>query len=102
MSIGKESPLIRTFGENAAKLCEDEIVQVGIRTPSRQIVYDRTFSVPVICRSISLFIVQMIPLEWRNYQTVQMLIAAVYYWSLVVNGTVVQGKTSEPVTFVKS
>ncbi len=47
--IGRDSLLIKTFGENDARLHMCNIVQVGIKTEYGGTVYVRAYVVPVIC-----------------------------------------------------
>ena len=47
--IGRESFLIKTFGESDARLRTCEIVQVGIKIMCDEIVYIQAYVVPVIC-----------------------------------------------------
>ena len=108
--IGRESLLTKTFGENEAKLCESEVVPVGIRTPSGEIVYTKAISVPVICGPLSHQPIDLTKTSYKHLKnfnlavhssevdelSVQMLIGVDYYWSFI-NRTVVRGKPSEPV-----
>ena len=110
VSVGKESLLIKTLGEHETKLCNSEVAQVGIRTSSGEIVDKKAFSVPVICGPLSHQPIDLTKTSYEHLRNLnlaedssaadelplQMLIGADYYWSLV-NGTVVQGKQSEPV-----
>ena len=107
--IGKDSLLIKTFGESDARLRLCEIVQVGIKTASGETVYIQTYVVPVICGPLTqqptespqynYHYLQELPLVDRNYTrnlTVSILIGADHYWTLV-EGTVIKGGPCEPV-----
>lgn len=107
--IGKDSLLIKTFGESDARLRSCEIVQVGIKTAFGETVYVQVYVVPVICgpptqppaelTQCTYEHLRGLPLaEWAGVRdrTVSILIGADYYWSLV-EGTVIRGAPSEPV-----
>ena len=51
--IGKDSLLIKTFGESGARLQVCEIVQIAIETLNGTAVYVKTYVVPTICGPLS-------------------------------------------------
>ena len=107
--IGRDSLLIKTFGDSDARLRSCEIVQVGIITASKAIVYVQAYVVPVICGPLTQHPAEHaqgcykhlcgLPLADRagdNDLTVGILIGADYYWSLV-EGSIIRGAPWEPV-----
>ena len=110
--VGRNSLLIKTFGESDARLRTCEIVQVGIKTLCDATVYIQAYVVPVICGSLtqqstkrtqsSYEHLRNLPLTDRaagGVLAVSILIGADYYWSLV-EGTIVRGAPWEPVALV--
>ena len=95
--IGRESLLIKTFGEGDAKLRECEVVQVGIKTISSEMVYVCAFVFAVIREPWSKQSIQSVRCNYKNLRDlflagdssridelpIQMLVEADYYWSLV-------------------
>ena len=107
--IGRESLLIKTFGESDARLRTCEIVQVGIKTMCDEIVYIQAYVVPVICGTLTqqptelaqsscehLHGLSLADRCGRGDLPISILIGADHYWSLV-EGTVVRGAPWEPV-----
>ena len=47
--VGRDSLLIKTFGQSDARLRSCEMVQVGIKTAHGATVYVQAYVVPVIC-----------------------------------------------------
>ena len=52
-TVGKETLLIKTFGDNSASVKECDIVKLCIRTIDAMIVYVTAYVVPVICSPVS-------------------------------------------------
>ena len=107
--VGRDSLLIKTFGESDATLRTCEIVQVGIKTLCDTTVYIQAYVVPVICGPLTQQPTELtrssyehlreLPLADRaggGVLPVSILIGADYYWSLV-EGTLVRGAPWEPV-----
>ena len=107
--IGRESLLIKTFGESDARLRTCEIVQVGIKTVCDEIVYIQAYVVPVICGPLTqqptelaqsscehLHGLSLADRCGRGDLPISILIGADHYWSLV-EGTVVRGAPWQPV-----
>ena len=107
--VGRDSLLIKTFGESDARLRTCEIVQVGIKTLCDTTVYIQAYVVPVICGPLTQQPTELtrssyehlreLPLADRaggGVLPVSILIGADYYWSLV-EGTLVRGAPWEPV-----
>ena len=107
--IGRESLLIKTFGESDARLRTCEIVQVGIKTRCDAIVYIQAYVVPVICGPLTQQPTELAQSSYEHLHDLSLadrcggrdlpiciLIGADYYWSLV-EGTVVRGAPWEPV-----
>ena len=107
--IGRESLLIKTFGESDARLRTCEIVQVGIKTMCDAIVYIQAYVVPVICGLLTqqptelaqsscehLHGLSLADRCGRGDLPISILIGADHYWSLV-EGTMVRGAPWEPV-----
>ena len=107
--VGRDSLLIKTFGESDARLRTCEIVQVDIKTLCDATVYTQVYVVPVICGSLTQQSTKLtqssyehlrnLPLAERaagGVLAVSILIGADYYWSLV-EGTIVRGAPWEPV-----
>ena len=105
--IGRESLLIKTFGESDARLRTCEIVQVGIKTMCDVIVF--AFVMPVICGPLTqqptelaqssckhLHGLSLADSFGRGDLPISILIGADYYCSLV-EGTVMRGAPWEPV-----
>ena len=107
--IGRESLLIKTFGESDARLRTCEIVQVGIKTMCDAIVYIQAYVVPVICGPLTQQLTELAQASsehlgglsladrcGRGDLVISILIGADYYQSLV-EGTVVRGAPCERV-----
>ena len=107
--VGRDSLLIKTFGESDARLRTCEIVQVGIKTLCDTTAYIQAYVVPVICGPLTQQPTELtrssyehlreLPLADRasgGVLPVSILIGADYYWSLV-EGTLVRGAPWEPV-----
>ena len=52
-TVGKETLLIKTFGDNSASVKECDIVKLCIRTIDAMIVYVTAYVVPVVCSPVS-------------------------------------------------
>ena len=107
--IGRESLLIKTFGESDARLRTCEIVQVGIKTMCDAIVYIQAYVVPVICGPLTQQPTELAQSSCEHLHglsladgcgrgdlPISILIGADHYWSLV-EGTIVRGAPWEPV-----
>ncbi len=109
--IGRDSLLIKTFGENDARLRMCNIVQVGIKTEYGGTVYVRAYVVPVICGPLVQPPASVVQNEYDHLRglpladnpgmvdpsmNIQILVGADYYWSLV-EGAVVRGGPHEPI-----
>ena len=108
--IGKDSLLIKTFGENDARLRICEIVQVAIETLNGTVVYVKTYVVPTICGPLSQQPTQLAREKFQHLQglmladsspgdidlPIDILVGADFYWALV-DGTVIRGQPTEPV-----
>ena len=107
--LGKDSLLIKAFGESDARLRTCEIVQVGIKTICDATVYIQAYVVPVICGPLSQQSTRLTQCSYEHLHdlpladragggdvTVSILIGADYYWSLV-EGTIIRGAPWEPV-----
>ena len=107
--VGRDSLLIKTFGESDARLRTCEIVQVGIKTLCDTTVYIQAFLVSVICGPLTQHSSELtrssyehlchLPLADRaggGVLPVSILIGADYYWSLV-EGTLVRDAPWEPI-----
>ena len=107
--IGRESLLIKTFGESDARLRTCETIQVGIKTMCDAIVYIQAYVVPVICGPLTQQPTELAQSSCKHLHglsladscgrgdlPISILIGADYYWSLV-EGTVVRGAPWEPV-----
>ena len=107
--IGRESLLIKTFGESDARLRTCEVVQVGIKTMCDAVVYIQAYVVPVICGPLTQQPTELAQSSYEHLHDltladrcvgedlpISILIGADYYWSLV-EGTIVRGAPWEPV-----
>ena len=107
--IGRDSLLIKTFGQSDARLRSCEIVQVGIKTACEATVYIQAYVVPVICGPLTQQPIELAQCSYEHLRglpladkagardlAVNILIGADYYWSLV-EGTVIRGAPWEPV-----
>ena len=101
--IGRDSLLIKTFGENDARLRMCNIVQVGIKTEYGGTVYVRAYVVPVICGPLIQPPASVVQNEYDHLRglpladnpgmvdpsmNIQILVGADYYWSLVERAVV--------------
>ncbi|XP_068738177.1 uncharacterized protein [Montipora capricornis] len=107
--VGRDSLLIKTFGESDARLRTCEIVQVGIKTLCDTTVYIQAYVVPVICGPLTQQSTELTQSSYEHLRdlpladrasggvlAVSILVGADYYWSLV-EGTLVRGAPREPV-----
>ncbi|XP_068670957.1 uncharacterized protein [Montipora foliosa] len=107
--VGRDSLLIKTFGESDARLRTCEIVQVGIKTLCDTTVYIQAYVVPVICGPLTQQSTELTQSSYEHLRdlpladradggvlAVSILVGADYYWSLV-EGTLVRGAPWEPV-----
>ena len=108
-TVGKETLLIKTFGNNSASVKECNIVQLCIRTIDAMSVYVTAYVVPVICSPVSNQEIQS-AVECYPYlqglqlacgtvngtDSVDLLITADHYWS-VFTGRIIRGDPSGPV-----
>ena len=107
--IGRDSLLIKTFGQSDTRLRSCEIVQVGIKTACEATVYIQAYVVPVICAPLTQQPIELAQCSYEHLRglpladkagardlAVNILIGADYYWSLV-EGTVIRGAPWEPV-----
>ncbi|XP_068756263.1 uncharacterized protein [Montipora capricornis] len=107
--VGRDSLLIKTFGESDARLRTCEVVQVDMKTLCDATVYVQSYVVPVICGPLTQQSTELtqsgyehlrnLPLDDRaggGVLAVSILIGADYYWSLVED-TIVRGAPWEPV-----
>ena len=94
-TVGKETLLIKTFGDNSASVKECDIVQLCIRTIDAMSVYVTAYVVPVICSPVSNQEIQSAVECYPYIQglqlacgtvngtvSVDLLIAADHYWSV--------------------
>ena len=108
-TVGKETLLIKTFGNNSASVKECDIVQLCIRTIDAMSVYVTAYVVPVICSPVSNQEIQSAVECYPYLQglqlacgavngtvSVDLLIAADHYWS-VFTGRIIRGDPSGPV-----
>ena len=108
-TVGKETLLIKTFGDNSASVKECDIVQLCIRTIDAMSVYVTAYVVPVICSPVSNQEIQSAVECYPYLQglqlacgavngtvSVDLLIAADHYWS-VFTGRIIRGDPSGPV-----
>ena len=106
---GRDSLLIKTFGESDARLRTCEIVQVGIKTLYDPTVFIQAFVVPVICGPLTQHSTELTRSSYEHLRdlpladraggvvlAVSILIGADYYWFLV-EGTLVRSAPWEPV-----
>ena len=107
--FGRDSLLIKAFGESNARLRTCEIVQVGIKTLCDTTVYIQAYVVPVICGPLTQQSTELTQSSYEHLRdlpladragggvlAVSILVGADYYWSLV-EGTLVRGAPWEPV-----
>ena len=107
--VGRDSLLIKTFGESDARLRTCEIVQVGIKTLCDTTVYIQAYVVPVICGPLTQQSTELTQSSYEHLRdlpladragggvlAVSILVGADYYWSFV-EGTLVRGAPWEPV-----
>ena len=105
--IGKDSLLIKTFGESDARLCLCEIVQVGIKTASGENVYIQTYVVPVICGLLTQQPIESaqynyhhlreLPLADKLYKKSDSILIGADHYRTLVEGTVIKGGPCESV-----
>jgi len=108
-TVGKETLLIKTFGDNSASVKECDIVQLGIRTIDAMSVYVTAYVVPVICSPVSNQEIQSAVECYPYIQglqlacgtvngtvSVDLLIAADHYWSFFT-GRIIREDPSGPV-----
>ena len=101
--VGRDSLLMKTFGESHARLHTCEIVQVGIKTLCDATVYVQVYVVPVICDPLTQQSTELTQSSYEHLRNlpladrasvgvlaVSILIGADYYWSLV-KGIIVRG-----------
>ncbi|XP_068680553.1 uncharacterized protein [Montipora foliosa] len=94
--VGRDSLLIKTFGESDVRLRNCEIVQVGIKTLCDATVYIQAYVAPVICGPLTQQSTELTQSSYENLPNlpladragggvlaVSILIGADYYWSLV-------------------
>ena len=107
--IGQDNLLIKTFGEESARLRSCELVQIAVQTIDEMTVYVNAYVVPVICTPPSN---QYIESATTNYpflrgldlaetsvdsnNEISMLIGADYYWSFMT-GNIRRGEQPGPV-----
>ncbi|XP_068761955.1 uncharacterized protein [Montipora capricornis] len=107
--VGRDSLLIKRFGESDARLRTCEMVQVGIKTLCDTTVYIQAYVVPVICGPLTQQSTELTQSSYEHLRdlpladragggvlAVSILVGADYYWSLV-EGTLVRGAPWEPV-----
>ena len=98
-TVGKETLLIKTFGDNSASVKECDIVQLCIRTIDAMSVYVTAYVVPVICSPVSNQEIQSAVECYPYLQglqlacgavngtvSVDLLIGADHYWSFLIGG----------------
>ena len=103
--VGRDSLLIKTFGQSDARLRTCEVVQVDMKTLCDATVYVQSYVVPVICGPLTQQSTELtqssyehlpnLPLADRaggGVLAVSILIGVDYYWSLVED-TIVRGCT---------
>ena len=108
-TVGKETLLIKTFGDNSASVKECDIVQLCIRTIDGMSVYVTAYVVPVICSPVSNQEIQSVVECYPYLQglqlacgavngtvSVDLLIGADHYWSFFTGG-IIRGDPSGPV-----
>ena len=108
-AVGKETLLIKTFGDNSASVKECDIVQLCIRTIDAMSVYITAYFVPVICSPVSNQEIQSAVECYPYLQglqlacgtingtvSVDLLIGADHYWSFFTGG-IIRGDPSGPV-----
>ncbi|XP_068742563.1 uncharacterized protein [Montipora capricornis] len=101
-TIGKETLLIKAFGDNSASVKECDVVQLCVRTLDEMNVYTTSYVVPVICSPVSNQRSRT-TLEYYPYLqglqlacdtsdsvSVDVLIGADYYWSFFT-GNIIKG-----------
>ena len=110
-SSGSDTLLIKTFGESHAQLRKCDIVQLAIKTPSREGVYVTAYVVPTICSPISNQSINLHQHQYSHLQSlkladdithspdlhIDLLIGADYYWSLISGEVVRSDSGSGPV-----
>ncbi|XP_068742211.1 uncharacterized protein [Montipora capricornis] len=104
-TIGKETLLIKTFGDNLTSVKECDVVQLCVRTLDEMNVYITSYVVPVICSPVSNQRSRT-TLECYPYlqglqlacdsDSVDVLIGADYYW-LFFTGNIIKGDPHGPV-----
>ena len=107
--IGKDSLLIKTFGQSDARLRSRKIVQVGVKTACEAPVYIQAYVVPVLCGPLTQQPIELAQCSYEHLRglplsdkagardlAVNILIGADCCWSLV-EGTVIRGAPWEPV-----
>ncbi|XP_068707347.1 uncharacterized protein [Montipora foliosa] len=107
-TIGKETLLIKTFGDNSASVKECDVVQLCVRTLDEMNVYTTSYVVPVICSPVSnqrsrttlecYPYLQGLQLacDTSDSVSVDVLIGADYYWSFFT-GNIIKGDPYGPV-----
>ena len=106
--MGKETLLIKTFGDDSASIKECDVVQLCVRTLDGLNVYVTSYVVPVICSPVSNQQTQDTLVCYPYLQglqfacgtsdsvSVDVLIGADYYWSFFT-GNIIKRDPSEPV-----
>ena len=100
-TVGKETLLIKTFGDNSASVKECDIVQLCIRTIDAMSVYATTYAVPVIYSTVSNQEIQSAVECYPYLQglqlscgtvnrtvSVDLLIGVDHYWSFFTGGII--------------
>ncbi|KAK2549503.1 hypothetical protein P5673_030047, partial [Acropora cervicornis] len=107
-TIGKETLLIKTFGDNSASVKECDVVQLCVRTLDGMNVYITSYVVPVICSPVSNQQSQgtlecypylqglQLACDTSDSVNVDVLIGADYYWSFFT-GNIIKGDPYGPV-----
>ncbi|XP_068715994.1 uncharacterized protein [Montipora foliosa] len=107
-TIGKETLLIKTFGDNSASVKECDVVQLCVRTLDEMNVYITSYVVPVICSPVSnqrsRTTLECYPYlqglrlacDTSDSVSVDVLIGADYYWSFFT-GNIIKGDPYGPV-----
>ena len=107
-TIGKETLLIKTFGDNSASVKECDVVQLCVRTLHGMNVYITSYFVPLICSPVSnqqsrstlecYPYLQGLQLACDTSDSVSadVLIGADYYWSFFT-GSIIKGDPYGPV-----
>ena len=107
-TIGKETLLIKTFGDNSASVKECDVVQLCVRTLDGMNLYITSYVVPVICSPVSNQQSQstlecypylqglQLACDTSDSVSVDVLIGADYYWSFFT-GNIIKGDPYGPV-----